>query len=210
MRIHEIAVRHICRYLQATNDKGYILQPNNKCNLDCYVDADFAGMWHEEISDEPYSVKSRTGYIILFANCPVLWLSKLQTEIALSTMEAEYITLSQAMRDLIPMRTLLHELGTLTNLTFGDTITYSTVFEDNKGCIELATTPKMRPRSKHIAIKYHHFRSHVANGNIKIKWIDTKHQLADIFTKPLAEPLFASLRLLLLGWLTCNQRECHA
>jgi hypothetical protein len=157
-------------------------------------------MWNEDTSDEPYSVKSCTGYVILFANCPVIWTSKLQTEITLSTMEAEYIALSQAMRDLIPMRTLLSELGTLTNLTFGDTITYSTVFEDKKGCVELATTPRMRPRTKHIAIKYHHFRSHVANGNIKIKSIDTKHQLADIFIKPLAEPLFASLRLLLLGW----------
>jgi hypothetical protein len=58
----------------------------------------------------------------------------------------------------------------------------------------------MRPRTKHIALKYHHFRSHVANGSIKVRWIDTKHQLADIFTKPLPEPLFTSLRLLLLGW----------
>jgi hypothetical protein len=104
------------------------------------------------------------------------------------------------MRDLIPMRTLLTELGTLTKFTFGDTITHSTVFEDNKGCVELANAPKMRPRTKHIALKYHHFRSHVASGDIKINWIDTKHQLADIFTKPLAEPLFTSLRLLLLGW----------
>ena len=110
------------------------------------------------------------------------------------------MALSQAMRELIPMHTLLTELATLTNFTFGDTITHSTVFEDNKGCVELANAPKMRPRTKHIAIKYHHFRSHVARGDIKIQWIDTKHQLADIFTKPLAEPLFAFLRLLLLGW----------
>jgi hypothetical protein len=47
------------------------------------------------------------------------------------------------MQDLIPMRTLLNELGTLTNLTFGDTIIFSAVFEDNKGCVELASAPKM-------------------------------------------------------------------
>jgi hypothetical protein len=136
-------------------------------------------MW-EETSDEPNSVKSRTSYVITFANCPVLWVSKLQTETALSTTEAEYIALSQAMRDLTPMRTLLTELASLTKLKIGDTITHSTVFEDNKGCVELANAPKMRPRTKHIAIKYHHFRSHVACGDIKIQWIDTKHQLADI------------------------------
>ena len=59
MRIHEIAVRRICRYLQATSDKGYILHPSTTTrNLDCYVDADFAGMWCDEISHEPFSVKS--------------------------------------------------------------------------------------------------------------------------------------------------------
>ena len=129
-----------------------------------------------------------------------MWSSKLQTEITLSTTEAECIALSQVMRDLIPMHTLLTELGNLTKFTLGDTITYSTVFEYNKGCVELANAPKMHTRTKHIALKYHLFRSHVANGDIKIQWIDTKHQLANIITKPLAEPLFASLRLLLLGW----------
>jgi hypothetical protein len=114
------------------------------------------------------------------------------------------------MRDLIPMRSLLAELTNLTCLTFDTTTAYSTIFEDNKGCVELAHAPKMRPRTKHIALKYHHFRSHVTSGDIKIKWIDTKHQLADIFTKPLPELLFTSLRLLLLGWQNCNQRECQA
>jgi len=201
MRIHEIAIRRICRYLQATATKGIILHPTlHHRNLDCFVDADFAGLWTEDSSSDITSVKSRTGYVILFANCPVLWVSKLQTEVALSTTEAEYIALSQAMRDLIPMKALLSELATLTCLSFDSTTTFSTVFEDNKGCVELANAPKMRPRTKHIALKYHHFRSHVASGDIKIKWIDTKSQLADIFTKPLPEPLFTSLRLLLLGW----------
>jgi hypothetical protein len=95
MRIHEIAIHQICRYLQARSDKGYILHPTpTLCNLDCYVDADFAGLWTEASSSESTSVKSRTGYVILFANCPVLWVSKLQTKVALSTTEAKYIALS--------------------------------------------------------------------------------------------------------------------
>jgi hypothetical protein len=115
------------------------------------VDADFDGLWTEASSSETTSVKSRTGFVILFANCPVLWVSKLQAEVALSTTEAECIALSQAMRDLIPMRALLTELTTLTCLTFDTNTTYSTIFEDNKGCVELANAPKMRPCTKHIA-----------------------------------------------------------
>jgi len=167
------------RYLKATRTQGYIINPSAEKRLDCYVDADFAGMWNPEDSDDPSSVKSRTGYVITFANCPVLWVSKLQTEIALSTTEAEYIALSQA---------LLKELGKICALDFGDIIAHSTIFEDNKGCVEL------------VAIKYHHFREHVHKGLIKVEWIDTKNQLADIFTKPLAGELFKDLRKKLLGW----------
>jgi hypothetical protein len=199
-RVHEIAVRRIIRYLKGTKTKGYILRPSTARTLDCYVDADFAGLWTSENSHSPISVKSRTGYIITFASCPFLWSSKLQTEIALSTTEAEYIAMSQATRDLIPMRALLHEFSQAIKLIVGDTITYSTIFEDNQGCVELANAPKLCPRTKHIGLKYHHFRSHVARGDIKILWIDTKHQLANIFTKPLSAASFEYLRHLLLGW----------
>jgi hypothetical protein len=118
----------------------------------------------------------------------------------LSTTEAEYIALSQATRDLIPLRDLLHEFSQATKLIVGDTITHSTIFEDNQGCVELANAPKLRPRTKHIGLKYCHFHSHVACGDIKILWIDTNNQLADIFTKPLPTSSFEHLRHLLLGW----------
>jgi hypothetical protein len=98
------------------------------------------------------------------------------------------------------MRDLLLEFSKATKLIDGDTITHSTIFEDNQGCVELANAPKLCPRTKHIGLKYHHFRSHVARGDIKILWIGTKHQLADIFTKPLPVASFEYLRHLLLGW----------
>ncbi len=199
-RCHEIAVRRIVRYLKGTQNKGYILRPTASRTLDCYVDADFAGLWSPDLAEDPISVKSRTGYVITFANCPVLWSSKLQTEIALSTTEAEYIAMSQSARDLLPMRDLLHEFAAATKLIVKDTITHSTIFENNRGCVDLANAPKLRPRTKHIGLKYHHFRSHVASGAIKIQWIDTNHQLADIFTKPLPLSTFESLRYMLLGW----------
>jgi hypothetical protein len=199
-RNHEIAVRRIVRYLKGTRDKGYILRPTETPTIDCYADADFAGSWTLETSDNPDSVKSRTGYLITFAGCPILWSSKLQSEIALSTTEAEYIALSQAMRDLIPMRTIMHEMSTVFGYTVQQAITHSTVFEDNKGCVDLIAAPTMRPRSRHISIKYHHFREHVRKGLIRIRWISTDMQLADIFTKPLASPKFTLLRQRILGW----------
>ena len=101
---HSTAVKRILRYLKRTQDKGLHLRPNNTHRVDCYVDADFAGNFAVEHPQNPESVKSRTGYIILYQGSPLLWVSKLQTQIALSTMEAEYVALSQAMRDLIPIR----------------------------------------------------------------------------------------------------------
>ena len=79
-------------------------------------------------------------------------------------------------------------------------ITKFTVFEDNTGAEELARTAKYRPRTKHIAVKYHHFREHVRNGTLQIARIDTKNQLADIFTKGLPKPQFETLRHQIQGW----------
>jgi hypothetical protein len=60
-RSHELAVRHIVRYLKGTKDRGYILRPSSHHNVDCYVDADFAGLWSTTTSHDPISVKSLTG-----------------------------------------------------------------------------------------------------------------------------------------------------
>jgi hypothetical protein len=197
---HELAVRRIVRYLKGTSDKGYFLHPSAQKTLDCYVDADFAGNWMPFTSSDPSSIKSRTGYVILFANCPLLWASKLQTEVALSTTEVEYIALSQAMSDLIPLRYLLEDIISTTNTTLGSSTTYSTVFEDNRSCVDLIKAPKMNPRTRYIAIKYHHFREHVRSGQIKIEWIDTARQIADIFTKPLSASKFVFLRERFFCW----------
>ena len=102
------------------------------------------------------------------------WSSKLQTEIALSTCEAEYIALSTAMREVIPLIQLLKDLEVACNvITTPPTVTCK-VFEDNQSCIAVAESKKPPTRTKHIAIKYHHFRDLVDNGAIKTNYIDTK------------------------------------
>ena len=80
------------------------MYPKNDKGLECFVDTDFVGGWLTNESDNLDSVYSRTGYIIKYRNCPILWASKLQSEISLSTTEAENIVLSQAMREIIEMQ----------------------------------------------------------------------------------------------------------
>jgi hypothetical protein len=155
----------------------------------------------KETSEDPASVLSRSGYVIRLYGCPILWVSKLQTEIApLSTTESEYIALSQAMREVVPLLDIYEHINTALKCQELKPVVKCTVFEDNNGALELATAPKMRPHTKHIAIKYHHFHNKVDSGQILIKRVDTKNQIADIFTKALPRVDFKRIQLMLLGW----------
>eukprot|EP00957_Ditylum_brightwellii_P143310 10918077-Ditylum_brightwellii.AAC.1 len=98
---HEIAVKHIVRYQLNIRNKngielrfGLNMKPDINRGLEVYVDASFAGDWETPWSDDPKSVISRTAFVIKYANCPIMWASKLQAEIALSSTEVEYIALS--------------------------------------------------------------------------------------------------------------------
>ena len=108
---HERAVKRIVRYLLDSRDKGIIFRPDISKGLECFVDADFAGGWKDGDHDSLESVLSRTGYVIMFAGCPITWGSKLQTEIALSTTESECIAISTAMREIIPFLGFMQEIG---------------------------------------------------------------------------------------------------
>ncbi len=151
------------------------------------------------------NVLSRTGFVICYANCPMIWCSKLQTEIALSTAEAEYIAMSHVLRETIPVQNLIKEIHCICDLPNPMTDFHITLHEDNLSAIVMAESLKFTPRTKHIAIKHHHFCSRVhtsinKSGDIKIKYISTKKQLADIFTKPLETDSFFTLPKMLSGW----------
>jgi hypothetical protein len=157
-------------------------------------------LYNHESDQDPVCVKSRSGYIMTLGGAPLIWGSKLQTEIALSTLESEYICLSQAVRELLPMRRLLLEVGKRVGMEFAQTpLVHSTIFEDNNGALGLASSPKITPRTRHIATKYHWFREHIGKG-IEIVKVDTKEQKADCFTKGLTEGPFKVIRKLVMGW----------
>jgi hypothetical protein len=111
MLCHEKAVKRIARYLLSSSDTGIHYKPDKSRGLEVYVDADFAGGWSSGDYHNPECVLSRTGYVIMYAGCPIMWSSKLQTEITLSTTETEYIALSQSMRETLPFMNLMQVIG---------------------------------------------------------------------------------------------------
>ena len=194
--------------MKATRDKGIICNPANDKNYECWVDADFAGGFDHKIAGmDPTTSKSRSGWAITYAGCPVTWASKLQMLMALSTMEAKYIVLSTACRELIPMLELMKEMHSY-NIKSHHAMPkiHCKVFKDNSGALEMAHTPKLQPQTKHINNAYHHFHEYTqpssdsAKPTIEIVPISTDEQLGDMLTKPLLAPAFIKLRKTLLGW----------
>lgn len=205
----QLYIKYLCRYLLGTRSKGLLFLPNMQHQLTAHADADFCGLFSAKTSHLREAALSRSGFIVAYAGCPILWKSALQTIVALSTCEAEYVALSDCVRSLLPLRRILDELQAFQShpgcgsagMTIENKQLASIIFEDNVGALEIASKEaQYRPRTKHIAIRYHHFRDHVADGSLIIKKIDTKEQIADIFTKPLPRVTFEHLRQKLCGW----------
>jgi hypothetical protein len=140
---------------------------------------------------DPNTVRSRTGFLSAFANCPLLWGSKLETEIALSSTKAEYVMLSTAAREMVPIMVVAKDavkLGVIRKTTI-PTFVY-TFFEDNKGAVEMANVPKMHPRAKHMNIKYHFFRQFIAQKIFNVRHLAGTQQSVDILTKALDHATF--------------------
>jgi len=148
------------------------------------------------------SLYSRAGYVIKYAGCPIYWKSKLMNgEMALSTAEAEFMALSLALREVLPLMTMMEEINDAIPLYINKSNFHCKVWEDNQSCIAMAQRDHFTPRTKHIALKYFHFMSHVGK-KLQINYIHTEQQEADIFTKPVKvkDHLFPKLRYMLMGW----------
>jgi hypothetical protein len=198
---HATAVKYIGRYLAAMKDKGIQVKTNSK-GFECYVDASHAGDWKQSAAtDDPTTARSRTGYVIQFAGYPIVWASKIQMEIALSVTEAEYIALSTAARGILPLISLAKEAAKAKIIEKVEAPQIRCrIFEDNMGAVEMANVPKMRPRTKHLNIKYHFFRQFVTKGILIVKHIAGEMQVADILMKSLEVMTFQRHRRKIMGW----------
>ena len=195
------SVRWLAKYLKGTRDKGLIINPNKHTGLEMFVDTDFSGNWKKEESHKIDSARSRYGYIIRYNSCPIIWNSQLQSEIALSSTESEYIGISHGLCDAIPIMEILREMKAL-GFPIETTTSkiYCRVFEDNSGAIEMAKVQKYCPCTKHVNVKYHHFRDYVDRGDVIINTIGTNEQPADILTKPVNENILRKHRYFIMGW----------
>ena len=125
----------------------------------------------------------------------------MQTEICMSSTESEYVGLSYALREVIPIIELMKEMKKQKfQVSKIKPQIHCRVFEDNSGALEMANTHKYRPRTKHLNVKYHQFRDYVDRGEISVHKIDTTDQLADYLTKPVSQRILEHLRPKVMGW----------
>ena len=172
---HWSIVKGIIRYLKGTIHFG--LKFGSMSLLNAFADAS----WGSDLATR----RSIIGYLI---NCggPVLWKSKRQTTVALSTVEAEYMALSAVTQELALFKMLMEEL----HISW----TSAVVYQDNQGTIKLTQSSAVNERTKHIDIRHHFVREKVADETIKVQYCDTNSMLADIFTKALPATQFCKLR----------------
>ena len=107
------------------------------------------------------------------------WKAHKQSTVATSTAEAEYIAAYEATKEAIYLKRIGIDLGIL------DEDYTVTLHEDSQACIKIAENPCLAERTKHFDIKYHWLREQIKKMNVKLSYINTHDQLADIFTKPL-------------------------
>ena len=150
-RSQKLALKRLARYLKKTKDRGLVLKPNsNACKVYAYPDADFYGMYRHEKPTDTVCVKIRTGFITTFSDFPVLWVSKLQTNTALSTMESEIIATDNCRKELFPMIEIVTSIGKEVGRPMGDTMMNVSVHEENTGDLVLSRTfpPHITTRSR--------------------------------------------------------------
>jgi len=170
---HWKALKRVIGYLYTTRDL-WLTFGGIDADLEGFSDADWASQSHRH---------SISGYAFRIGKGAVTWSSKKQAIVALSSTEAEYVAQTHAAKELIWLRTFLGEL----NNPFTTPITLHC---DNQGAIALSKDNKFHARTKHIDIRYHFIREAVENKKLRIQYIPTENNVADIFTKPLAKPKF--------------------
>jgi hypothetical protein len=179
--VHWNAAIRVVRYLKGTADMGITYKGNDGLvTFKAWCDADWAS--------DSQTRRSTTGLMLTMNGGPVVFKSKLQRTVALSTAEAEYTAISICAQEVLWARTLLEELGHAQARA-------TTIHTDNQSAIAIAKNVGYSARAKHVDIRYHFVRGHVLNGWIDLQYVKSASQLADFLTKPVEGKTFQRLVL---------------
>nr|ABF96549.1 retrotransposon protein, putative, unclassified [Oryza sativa Japonica Group] len=174
---HRQAVKRIMRYLNHTLEFGIWYSTSSSICLSGYSDADFGSCRIDR--------KSTSGTCHFLGTSLIAWSSRKQSSVAQSTAESEYVAAASCYSQILWLLSTLKDYG----LTFEKV----PLFCDNTSAINIAKNPVQHSRTKHIDIRFHFLRDHVEKGDVELQFLDTKLQIADIFSKPLDSNRFAFL-----------------
>ncbi|XP_072088036.1 secreted RxLR effector protein 161-like [Arachis hypogaea] len=175
---HLSVVKRIIRYVLGTTKYGLWFPKTDSFQLVGFCDANFAG--------DRIDRRSTSGMCCFLGKSLIVWYSKKQATVALSTAEAEYIVASSCCSQLLWLKTQLAD--------YKLRVSNIPLFCDNMSAINISKNPVLHSRTKHIEVRFHSIREHVQNRNLDIQFVNSEGQLADIFTKPLIEERFCKLR----------------
>ena len=171
---HFKLIKGVWEYLENVSELG-LEHHSDPSSIYGYYDSDWGG----DIGTR----RSTTGYIFLFRGSPLSWNSKLQRTVALSSSEAEYMALKEAIKEQQYIKAILKEISALYSPI---PIECLEIFTDSNSAIELAKNLIYHSRTKHVNIRYHYVRENVQNNTTKLSWIPTEGQLADALTKAIS------------------------
>jgi hypothetical protein len=184
---HWVAAKRIARYLKGTVNQTISysgqLKSGDKIKITAFADSD----WAQDRDDR----KSTSGYVVMLSGGPVSWQCRKQPTRALSSCEAEFIALTEVTKEVLWLTYFLGELG----IDFETPIIYT----DSRSAMEWSKNASNHQRTKHVALKYFFIRDEVANKSIKIAYVSTKDNVADILTKSTTKAIYKHLQPKLMG-----------
>jgi hypothetical protein len=176
---HLSAGMNVLKYLAGTKGMGLVWEKDSK-TFEAFVDSDYAG--------DLDGRKSTSGFVFISGSAAVSWRSKLQPLVALSTVEAEFISVCTGVQEALWFAKLIYD--------FGENPGRMVIHTDNTGALANMKGIPISPRTKHIAVRYHRVRNEVENGAIEPRYVTTSDNIADFFTKALPKVPFFKLRAL--------------
>ncbi|KAL1546622.1 secreted RxLR effector protein 161-like protein [Salvia divinorum] len=176
-REHWSALKWIMRYLKGST--GYGLRFRSK---DCHEEDALQGYCDLDYASNRDNRKSQSGYIFNLYGTAISWKSNLQSVVALSTTEAEYIALAEVVKEGLWLKGIMEDFGVKQEVV--------EIRCDSNNAICLSKHQVFHERSKHIDVRMHFIRDEVQNGRIRVEKVSTDHNAADMLTKPLPASKF--------------------